>query len=146
MKVEPDLSSCKKDALPLCYCPINWILLLSRSTGRFDPSLNGPTTIQASGGTDGAISLLEEIGRDSRTRTDDLMLPKHPLYQAELHPVKISPEGDALPRSSVIPQEGGLHDAWARCLCVRSAERPTIGFEMRSLLGFQSEVIPRTGL
>ena len=28
-------------------------------------------------------------GRDSRIRTDDILLPKQALYQAELHPVKI---------------------------------------------------------
>jgi hypothetical protein len=28
-------------------------------------------------------------GRDSRIRTDDILLPKQALYQAELHPVEI---------------------------------------------------------
>jgi hypothetical protein len=28
-----------------------------------------------------------EIGRDSRIRTDGILLPKQALYQAELHPV-----------------------------------------------------------
>ena len=31
--------------------------------------------------------LLRKIGRDSRIRTDDILLPKQALYQAELHPV-----------------------------------------------------------
>lgn len=30
---------------------------------------------------------LSQNGRDGRTRTDDIMLPKHALYQAELRPV-----------------------------------------------------------
>jgi hypothetical protein len=33
--------------------------------------------------------LLVEIGRNSRIRTDDILLPKQALYQAELHSVEI---------------------------------------------------------
>lgn len=31
-------------------------------------------------------------GRDGRTRTDDIVLPKHALYQAELHPENLGHE------------------------------------------------------